>query len=181
MQQLTLPVQPIYEPWLVNCSILLGLANSAARTWDHYPAPSARERFYALKREILLTHGHAAGFDVQHVQKNCWRCGGNGRHPWDPAESCDKCNGTGLYSERWFLLARFRLAGRVFHCPAGRLESAPDVQPTIEGLVQHQPSPLGWDAFRCLADGRYSLVERCTVAAAREVIARVREGDGLPF
>jgi hypothetical protein len=79
--------------------------------------------------------------------------------------------------ERWVLLGRYNLAGHVFHCPAGDVQ-APTIKPTIEGLIEHKSSPHAWECFRILADGRYSLQERCTNHAAQELIHTIRLETG---
>jgi hypothetical protein len=177
MIQLTLPQVPEYEPWLQSCAFLLGVANSGCRTWNAYDLRTHegfRERFYALKKEILLAHAHQQGFDIQHLVKRCWNCGGTGTVQYDDdLERCCRCDGTGIYQERWVLLGRYSLAGHVFHCPAGYIPD-PGTKPTIEGLIEHQASPHAWEAFRCLADGRYSLKERCSNQAAQDLITRIQ-------
>lgn len=189
MIQLTFPNMPIYEEWLVNCAALLQMANSGVRSW-FCNAWDARERFYALKREILLNHGHAAGYDIQRIQKTCWRCDGTGvvqlgsGYPFGHGgeqDYCQKCLGTGIFQDRWILLNRYSVAGLIFHCPAG--DFVPNgTAPTIKGLIEHTPHPQSWEAYRVLADGRYSLQERCTCAAAKQLLARVRrDGSRLPF
>jgi hypothetical protein len=179
--QLTLPAVPTYEPWLQSCAFLLRVANSGCRAWNAYDLRTRegfRERFYALKREILLAHAHQQGFDIQHIVKKCWNCGGTGRvYAYDDeTDECMRCDGTGIYQERWVLLGRYSLAGSVFHCPAGYIPD-PGTKPTIEGLIEHRASPHAWEAFCCLADGRYSLQERCTNQAAQDLITRIQHDE----
>lgn len=186
MIQLTLPAAPVYESWLQNCTFLLQVANSGCKTWpvhDRSARDGFRDRFYTLKSEILLAHGHQQGFDLQHIAKQCWGCDGTGLHREYDGEfsTCWKCHGTRLYSERWVLLARYNLAGLVFHCPAGDVQ-APATKPNIEGLIQHKSLPHSWEAFKVLSDGRYTLQDRCTNHAAQELIHTIRleTGDALP-
>jgi len=185
MIQLTLPHAPEYEPWLQNCAFLLQRANSGCRSWTVYNDSARdgfRDRFYNLKKEILLAHAHQQGFDLQHITKKCWSCAGTGTFQDDyDASCCWKCGGTGIYQERWVLLGRYNLAGLVFHCPAGYVQD-PGVKPTIEGLIEHRASPHAWECFRVLADGRYALQERCLNRAAEELITQIQheERDGQP-
>ena len=185
MIQLTLPRAPEYEPWIQNCAFLLQRANSGCRSWSCYDERARdgfRDRFYNLKREILLAHSHQQGFDIQHLTKQCRGCGGTGLVVYDDdSQYCGRCNGTGIYQERWVLLGRYSLAGSIFHCPAGYIPD-PGTKPTIEGLIEHRASPHAWECFRVLADGRYTLQERCLNRAAEELITQIQyeERDGDP-
>lgn len=176
MTQLTLPAVPEYEPWLQNCAFLLQRANSGCRSWNAHDLRTRegfRDRFYAMKKEILLAHAHQQGFDIQHLVKKCWNCHEGLVGYRDEVERCVRCDGTGIYQERWVLLGRYNLAGAIFHCPAGYIPD-PGTQPTIEGLIEHKSSPHAWECFRVLADDRYTLQERCLNHAAEELITKIQ-------
>lgn len=111
-----------------------------------------RTYFYKLKEAILRTYGKLVGEDVQHIRKVCWGCGGSGwinePHFSMPLDLCDKCRGTGTYSERWILLERWEIGGLIFHRPVGPTEKR---TATIEGLVKHRRFRLVYAAQRVLA------------------------------
>lgn len=115
-------------------------------------ANDARADFYRLKEAILRTHGKIVGEDVQHIRKVCWGCGGSGwieEHSYSmPSDDCDKCRGTGVYSERWIVLERWEMAGLIFHRPVGSTEKR---TATIEGLITHRRTRLSFAAQRVLA------------------------------
>lgn len=185
MKQQHIPHLPQYHGWLVNCSTLLAIANAGVREWycEHY---DDRLRFYTLKKQILLEHSHVIGYDLQQIVKKCWTCSGSGRwhlNDWHFVDMCRKCDGTGIYSERYYILARYNFAGRIFHCPVGELKPNGETKPTIQGLIEHQPSPLSFDAYRCLSDERYTLQERCCCPAAVQLIKQANwcEPNDVPF
>ena len=92
------------------------------------------EAFYAMKDAILRKHGKLVGADLQHIVKKCW---GGYDYPCRGA-SCRKCGGTGIYSERWHILQRWELGGRIFHRPIDSTSLRPDGPVTIEGNVEHR-------------------------------------------
>jgi hypothetical protein len=190
--QMTIPCLPRFHGWLTRCATLLSIANAGCRSWyDDYrldrDGESDRRKFYALKRDILLSHSQLIGYDHQRIVKTCWACAGTGKTREDEDDFmvyCWKCSGDGIFSRRHYILARYNLAGRIFHCPVGELRpNGTGPEPTIEGVITHLPSPRSWDAYRCLADLRYSLEERCSCPAALQVIelAQWPEPDDLPF
>lgn len=72
--------------------------------------------FYLLKKWILHRHGEYVGYDLQHIVKDCWRCHGTGQYLG--LEDCWCCDATGIYSDRWFILSRWRLGNYTFHIPS---------------------------------------------------------------
>lgn len=187
MRQIALPTKPRWLRWIRNLSELLWLANCGAQKWDREPfynRPSSREQFYTFKRDVLLKHGHFNGYDLQHIERKCWSCAGTGNyydyygHKTD--QECGRCGGTGMYQERWYVLCRYSLAGRVFHCPAGESKPEGPVKVTIEGKIEHDRSPYALDAWRVLNDQRYTLRERCTCHAALHVLDQANCGQEVP-
>lgn len=114
-------------------------------------ATDTRAEFYRLKEAILRTYGERIGEDVQHIVKRCWNCRDGWIYEYGdtfPSDPCHKCDGKGIYSERFVLLERWQIAGQVFHKPLGVTERR-DV--TIEGLIQHRRVKLAFAAQRVLA------------------------------
>lgn len=137
---------------------LLFLANSRPPIW--------KQEFYELKDKIIKRYGTPAGFDVQHIRKECYECEGTGKilktvmlygEPWlGKGASCWKCNETGVYTEFWTHLLRFRVGRRLFHQPEKKYCSDPEMnlqRPMIEGYVEHKTPKyyLNAEAFYWLA------------------------------
>lgn len=91
-----------------------------------------RDAFYEVKEEILRRWGQRTGAIVQHIVKPCWGWPREGCH-----DECDKCGGTGIYSESWIKLEVWTLEGRTFHRPAARLRRFRPRREvvTIEGVI----------------------------------------------
>lgn len=113
-----------------------------------------REAFYAMKQRILESFGTRDGEDVQHIRKACFACrDGIYVDSWDEfehGEICRRCNGTGVYSEKWVVLERWKLAGLVFHRPVRTMVGYLGT-PTIEGVIRHRRTRLASAAQRVLA------------------------------
>lgn len=109
---------------------LLWLANSD-------PPCIHRQRFYAMKYVMLRRWATPAGYDVQHIRKECYGCDGTGVYR-DSGRDCRRCWGSGAYSDKWYRLDRWEWHGRIFHTPAWEITRR-DANPvaTIEGHVQH--------------------------------------------
>lgn len=120
-------------------AIVLKHANSAPPSND-----CQREAFFALKSAICENYGAYDGDDIQHITRPCW---GYRYIPCD--DDCPKCGGSGIYSEKWVILKRWKIGGFVFHKPdrtiAGSLQPA-----TINGLIRHKRSKLATAAQRVL-------------------------------
>lgn len=131
----------------MNLNVLaavLARANSCPPAqWD------ATEEFYAIKQEILDRWGTRVGTVQQRITDTCW---GYGYYGCD--DHCDKCGGTGIYRERYFLLEEWSLSGFSFHRPLRRIDKA-HAKPVseIEGRISHGNS-LGarqcWLALFCI-------------------------------
>lgn len=125
---------------LHRLSIVLKHANSSPPSW-------CREEFYALKQAILERYGIWAGEDIQHIRKECWSCT-NGTYC--DGEVCRRCDGRGVYSERWILLERWLLAGQMFHRPLRSLVGS--LRPvTIEGIIRKRFKRLCEACWRVLS------------------------------
>jgi len=106
---------------------LLHLANA-------HPPTLYRREFYALKDRLCRRYGRLVGEDVQHIVDRCW---GYEEDAGCAGKLCRRCGGTGIWSERFILLHRWALGGRVFHRP-DRTVYGPGWIPTIEGRITHE-------------------------------------------
>lgn len=108
---------------------LLHLANSS-------PPAVGRTEFYALKERLCRRYGRMEGYDLQHIVKSCWDCDGR--------KGCWRCGGSGVYSQVWVYLERWRIGGYVFHKPIIRHYTKPETlgSVTFNGYVQH--ADYGW-------------------------------------
>lgn len=154
MTQLPLRPRGIVERLTVRVlSALLHRANAIATNQDQ----DIKHPFYAVKNRILLRYAEADGvMDVQRIVLKCYNCYGLGvwgAYRRDGGYPCRKCNGTGVYRTDYFGLARYNLAGRVFHRPVREWNSLPpDTAVTIEGRIQHPyPGASGWESILWLA------------------------------
>jgi hypothetical protein len=122
-------------------SLLLQHANS--------DPPNPRYQFYRMKDRILRRHGSLQNdVDWQDVSKVCWSCDGTGGL-YEPG-GCHKCLGSGVYMPIYVPLARWKLAGRVFHIP-GQSRGTRPPKIAIKGYIQHQESPWAFWAAIALA------------------------------
>ena len=63
-----------------------------------------RRVFYGIKDRFIRRYGReGVGQRVRHEVSECWGCDGEG---------CSRCDGTGIYSERWLYVHRFYVAGQ---------------------------------------------------------------------
>lgn len=95
-----------------------------------------RLAFYAMKQRICEQYGERDGDDFQHIKKDCW---GYRNNPCD--QHCDRCGGSGVYSEKFVVLSRWKIGGLIFHRPE-RTMAWPTCQPTIVGLIRHKRSRM---------------------------------------
>lgn len=135
-------------------SALLGPANAIAPILDEWE----KMRFYAIKNRILIRYADTESvMDIQRIVLECRRCYGCGIGPVNrrthQSDTCYRCSGTGVYRTDYFGLARYNLAGRVFHRPVRRWSELPaDTAVTIEGRVSHKhPGPSGWESLLWMA------------------------------
>lgn len=94
------------------------IANSAAYLYkDDY--------FYPLKHRLLQEYGFYDGWDLQTITHFCWRCEGSGIDPYlgDDDESCERCGGDGIWSQRKHYLLRWILGDRLYHVPTNAVQS----------------------------------------------------------
>jgi hypothetical protein len=108
------------------------------------PPPHCREDFYKLKQAICEKFGVREHDDLQRIVDKCW-----GYRYTECGPDCEKCGGSGIYSQVIVRLERWRLAYRVFHKPIGRV-SAPIEPITIEGRIRHTHKKLGFACWRVL-------------------------------
>lgn len=80
--------------------------------------PWCKEAFYEIKDLILKRWGQKTRRVVQHIEDSCWGYSSIGCD----GILCDKCDGTGVFRDRWFLLQEWDLKGRLFHNPITRLQ-----------------------------------------------------------
>ena len=134
-------------------SVLLHRANAIAPNQDQ----DIKHSFYAIKNRILIRYAEAESvMDVQKIVRECYRCHGLGMwgaYRRDGGYPCSKCKGTGVYRTDYFGLARYNLAGRMFHRPVREWNALPpDTSITIEGRIQHaHPGASGWESMLWLA------------------------------
>jgi hypothetical protein len=99
---------------------LLHRANAA-------PPRIGREAFYAMKDRLVARYGYLIGTDYQHILKPCWD------------GPCERCGGTGVWTEFYVELDRWQIARWIFHRPMRRLIricGGPKAV-TIEGYIHH--------------------------------------------
>lgn len=177
---------------------LLGLANA-------HPPLGCRREFYALKERLLARWGRVVGVDVQHLIDECYGWGFNG---CTYNRYC-KCDGSGVFRERWVLLVRCEMGGRIFHSRPRPFVSTPRPMATIRGRILHRrvsahaateaqlwlalvfDRPLFWRILRmsryCGWQWRPMLVLQTVVFELRMIAhsalrwLRTRGGDAIPF
>lgn len=121
-------------------SAVLARANSC-------PPMQFRAEFYEIKQHICETFGKLIGHDVQYIKKTCW-----GDYYEGCSDHCDRCGGTGIYSETWWKLERWKVGERVFHRPAQRLSRSEAVgyAVNIEGKISHKKTAKARDCAGAL-------------------------------
>jgi len=124
-----------------------------------------KSAFYKLKNELLLKYGHEADYDLQHIVKKCYSCGGTGWY--SEVNRCRNCD-NGVYARKDVILKRWILNGAIFHQPLGELTGSNSIKvfigymdddynegpmfkyepftgkivSTITGLIKHEPVGL---------------------------------------
>lgn len=102
--------------------------------------------FYPFKTRFLRRHAITDGLDLQTIVKKCW-CGDGifrgvdhtaPRHFW---ETCNRCNGTGIYETHRVVLIRWSLGGKIFHEPSSLItwSRRAEYKEQFEGLIKHPP------------------------------------------
>lgn len=96
--------------------------------------------FYKLKNELLLKYGHEADYDLQHVVKKCYTCGGSGWY--NEVNRCHNCD-NGVYSRKDVILKRWILNGAIFHQPIGELTGGNRIK-IFDGYEEEED---GWHEY----------------------------------
>ena len=117
---------------------------------QHFHAANSgacRHSFYPYKAQILKRYGIPDGYDVQHIQKECWHCDGSGIDPYTPGYVsraggwteiyCDRCCGSGFYRDTTHYLQRYRFGDRIYHTPKPKDELIGDERQGIQGFIEH--------------------------------------------
>lgn len=104
----------------------------------------SREGFYDLKVKLLKRYGTFDSIEMQHVKKECYSCkDGIFISKWKEPQTCWACCGTGVYTEFYTRLEKYKLGKYYFHTPTEKLsiyEYKPiegDKTVLIEGLIEH--------------------------------------------
>lgn len=120
-----------------------------------------KAEFYRMKDKILFRYGDLAGFDVQHIVKECWGYYGERFQEYpinnlgmvvSVKRKCARYGGSGVYLQFWTYLLCYKMGKRSFHLPAQKYYTDPQLnlqRPMIKGYVQHQKYPyyLSTEAF----------------------------------
>jgi hypothetical protein len=117
------------------------LCNSAEKEWVY------KRAFYAFKTRFLHRYGVPSGFDRQIIDQECWACAGTGL--FAAQTTCNRCGGDGVHSTAQVWLARYDLAGQIYHIPHENPEGFVEPVREIEGLIQHRPLCTPRTATRC--------------------------------
>jgi len=83
-----------------------------------------KKEFYKIKDHILKKYGKLIGYDLQHINKECWTCNGTGKYT--PQQICYSCMGSGVYLEMWVILEVYQLRKYQFHRPVERFTHKAD-------------------------------------------------------
>ncbi len=108
--------------------------------WSNANPPHNRTEFYALKTRLLHKYAKFCGHDLQVITKQCY---GDGWWHYDGGEPCGpnccRCNGTGIFDQRWIRLERWQWGRFLFHVPSGDTRIKPDSAPNswIHGVIEH--------------------------------------------
>ena len=128
----------------MNLSVLAAVLHRANASpphqWD------LQQEFYNVKEQILNRLGKKLGHQQQHIEDPCW-----GYRDYGCDDECDKCGGSGIYRQRWFLLELWQLGQWTFHRPVRRLGGA-EAKPEndIEGRIKHPHTVHARDCYRAL-------------------------------
>jgi len=110
----------------------------------HYAnsCPSDGDRFYELKKRLLLKYGTYKGDTLQKIEKPCW---GEWDYMWHEyggceGEQCTRCCGTGVFQTIYHRLMKFEFCGFHFFIPEGSTSIPPEdpESVTITGRIEHQ-------------------------------------------
>ncbi len=76
-----------------------------------------KERIYDLKNRFvrsLYARGYCVSVRPHNQNLKCHQCNGTGQDGWHDYESCDRCDGTGVFRTIKLYLFRFQIGDRVF-------------------------------------------------------------------
>lgn len=109
-----------------------------------------RQEFYKLKERLLGKYGTFLGYELQHIKKICWTCGGTGIYQHNGYdEDCRRCI-NGVYEEFWVVLRKYSISKYQFHIPEKKIYANWGMTTwvdlvcmyhtpvTIEGYIQHR-------------------------------------------
>jgi ribosomal protein S27AE len=81
----------------------------------------SREGFYNLKVKLLKRYGTFDSIEMQHVKKECYSCkNGVFISKWKEPDTCWACCGTGIYTEFYTRLEKYKLGNYYFHTPTAK-------------------------------------------------------------
>jgi hypothetical protein len=110
--------------------------------WFKLANSNAPAGFYDFKRRFLKRFADRDGYDLQTIDLVCHGCDGSGLY--EDRVVCYRCSGTGIYGVREHWLARWNLAGRLYHCPEDHAtvwrecgHRYPEPVRTFEGRIKH--------------------------------------------
>ncbi|MDE2019371.1 MAG: hypothetical protein KGJ13_03420 [Patescibacteria group bacterium] len=97
--------------------------------------------FYPFKTRFLKRFALRDGYDLQRVNKMCWKCDGSGMYT--AHEECRSCGGSGIHHTNEHWLERWNLQGTVYHVPRDHGEvyhengrKYPEPKNEIYGIIQ---------------------------------------------
>lgn len=165
---------------------------------------SYKQSFYAFKARFLHRFGTPDGWDEQRINHECWTCGGTGL--FEGHSTCRRCDGEGIYRTSFVWLARYELAGRIYHIPDERPPHVVKPVYKFTGYIRHEPLCSDSAAYRCYlrlllrhepitfwkhivlcARSRVSIVRwRLTMKLVRlrnelDLFPAIKESDEVPF
>jgi hypothetical protein len=88
-----------------------------------------QEFFYPLKHKLLQEKAKYEGWENQKIIKVCW-C--SDYHD----DGCNRCNFTGIYSERTYYLQRWNLDDHIYHVPVNEKPEGEALN-QIQGKITH--------------------------------------------
>jgi hypothetical protein len=120
--------------------------------------PLKQDVFYPLKHSLLQRFATPDGWQKQIITHNCYGCGGNGnvmyRFPSE-YEDCDRCCGSGIWSQSKYYLQRWNLNGHIYYTPSEPYKLVGSEREEIYGKIRHSAlkalkpmRSLGWLLIR---------------------------------
>ena len=97
--------------------------------------------FYDFKKRFLRRFAVQDGYDLQRIDKTCWKCEGSGFYT--SQEECRSCGGSGIHHTNEHWLERWNLQGTVYHVPRHHSDvycqhgyKYPEPRREIDGIIQ---------------------------------------------